>query len=429
MRFHSLADWLAWQETLHPRKIDLGLSRIRAVWTELYRAALPSQLPFPVITVGGTNGKGSCVAYLEACYRAAGYRCGAYTSPHLLRYNERVRLDMEPVSDAQLCEAFARIDQGRADIPLTYFEFGTLAALDLFVRDAVDVAILEVGLGGRLDATNMIDADVAVVASIGRDHMAWLGDDLASIAVEKAGIFRAGRAAVIGQRDAPIALREQAQRIGARPLQLGAEYRWTKTEAGWDWQGPDAARHRALPLPPLRGRHQLDNAAAVLCALEQLRATLPIAPAAIRQGLLRARLPGRFSVYPGQPTWVLDVAHNDTAAAALRDNLGAYPCAGRRAAVLSLLADKEAEAVVAPLSTLIDRWYLAPAPSDRAMPLSHLAAAVERMAPAAEVLQCTDLNSALAQASQEAAPTDLILVFGSFLTVEAAMRSPILAPV
>lgn len=429
MRFQTLAEWLAWQETLHPNRVELGLARISAVWSKVYPAPDPARLPFAVITVGGTNGKGSCVAYLEACYRAAGYRCGSYTSPHLLRYNERVRIDGEPVTDEALCEAFARVDAARAATLLTYFEFGTLAALDIFVRSGLDVVILEVGLGGRLDAVNIIDADVALVASIGRDHMAWLGDDLASIAIEKAGIFRRGRPAIIGQRDAPSTLRERAEAIGARPLQLGREIEWNAGASGWDWQGPEGARQRALPVPALRGRHQYDNASAALMALAALHERLPVHPTAIRQGLLRAALPGRFTVVPGSPAWVLDVAHNDQAAAALAENLAAFPCSGRRVAVLALLADKETSAVVAPLVPLISQWHLAPAPSDRAMPVARLRAELEAVAAGADAVSHPSLDGALAAAAAAAGADDLVVVFGSFMTVEAALRSPLLGPV
>lgn len=429
MRFQTLADWLAWQETLHPSRIDLRLERVSAVWTRLHPELSAGALPCPVITVGGTNGKGSCVAYLEAWYRAAGYRCGAYTSPHLLQYNERVRIDGELATDAALCESFARIDQVRGESLLTYFEFGTLAALDLFVRAGVEIALLEVGLGGRLDAVNIIDADVALVASIGHDHAVWLGDTLEQIAFEKAGIFRPERAAVIGQRDAPARLRERAEELGAQPLQLGQAFAWSAEADQWNWRGPDGKQHRALPTPALRGRHQHDNAAAALCALEQLGDRLPVPVAAIRQGLLRVKLGGRFTVLPGQPTWVLDVAHNDQAALALAENLASVPCTGRRLAVLSLLADKDARAVVAPLAGLIGRWHLGPAASERAMPPQRIEAALTEVAPAAAWLSHATLEQALAAAAAEAEPPDLILVFGSFVTVEAALRSSSLAPV
>ncbi|WP_462319991.1 bifunctional folylpolyglutamate synthase/dihydrofolate synthase [Halochromatium sp.] len=428
-RFQTLADWLAWQETLHPSRIDLRLERVGAVWKRLHPELPPGQLPCPVITVGGTNGKGSCVAYLEAWSLAAGYRCGAYTSPHLLQYNERIRIDGEMASDADLCDAFARIDQARVDAPLTYFEFGTLAALDLFVQAGIEIVLLEVGLGGRLDAVNIIDADVSLVASIGHDHSAWLGDSLDQIAFEKAGIFRPGRPAVIGQRDAPARLRARASEIGALPMQLGQELDWTADAGQWSWRGPSGKRYRALPAPALRGRQQYDNAAAALCALDYLSDRLPISLAAIRQGLLRVQLAGRFTVLPAHPTWVLDVAHNDQAALSLAENLSSYPCAGRRLAVLSLLADKDARAVTAPLAPLIQCWHLGLAASDRAMALDDLVAALAEVAPATACLAHPDLDQALAAAAAEAGPDDLILVFGSFKAIEAALRSPIIATV
>ena len=428
-RFQTLADWLVWQETLHPSRVDLKLERVGAVWQRLHPEFPPGRLPCPVITVGGTNGKGSCVAYLEAWSLAAGYRCGAYTSPHLLQYNERVRINGEMAADAELCAAFARIDQARADASLTYFEFGTLAALDLFVRAAVEIVLLEVGLGGRLDAVNIIDADVSLVASIGHDHSAWLGDSLAQIAFEKAGIFRAGRPAVIGQRDAPARLRERAEEIGALPMQLGQELDWTAEGGQWSWRGPDGQQHRALPVPALRGRRQYDNAASALCALEQLSDRLPINLAAMRQGLLRVKIAGRFTVLPGRPTWVLDVAHNDQAALALAENLSSYPCAGRRLAVLSLLADKDARAVIAPIAPLIQVWHLGLATSDRAMALDDLTAALAEVSPSGASIAHANLDQALAAAAAEAGPDDLILVFGSFAMVEAALRSPIIPAV
>ncbi len=428
-RFQTLADWLAWQETLHPSRIDLRLERVGAVWQRLHPELTPGQLPCPVITVGGTNGKGSCVAYLEAWSLAAGYRCGAYTSPHLLQYNERIRINGEMAADADLCAAFARIDQVRAEASLTYFEFGTLAALELFVQAGVEIALLEVGLGGRLDAVNIIDADVSLVVSIGHDHSAWLGDSLDQIAFEKAGIFRSGRPAVIGQRDAPARLRERADEVGARPMQLGRELEWIAEAGQWSWRGPNGKWHRALPVPALRGQRQFDNAAAALCALEQISDRLPVNPAAIRQGLLRVQLAGRFTVLPGRPTWVLDVAHNDQAALSLAENLSSYPCLGRRLAVMALLADKDARAVIAPLAPLIQGWHLGLAPSDRAMTLDELVAALSEVAPAAACLAHPDLDQALAAAAEEAGPDDLILVFGSFTAIEAALRSSIIATV
>ncbi|KAA6187013.1 bifunctional tetrahydrofolate synthase/dihydrofolate synthase [Thiohalocapsa marina] len=429
MRHKTLPDWLAWQETLHPDRIDLRLERVGQVWSRLG----PARFPCPVITVGGTNGKGSCVAYLDAIYRAAGYRCGCYTSPHLLRYNERIRIDGAEVSDEAICEAFARIDAARGDSLLTYFEFGTLAALDLFVRAELDVVVLEVGLGGRLDAVNIIDADVAVVTSIGSDHLEWLGTRPEQIAFEKAGIFRDGRPAVIGQRDAPSRLRTRALEIGARPLQLGREYDYRlgagQAVGDWDWQGPAGAARGALPAPALRGRFQYDNAAAALCAIDCLQAQRPVPNAAVRQGLLRVQLRGRFTVLPGPVTWILDVAHNAEAAQALAANLAAYPRSGKLMAVFSLLADKDAAAVVQALADQVAHWHLTLAPNIRAMSLEQLQGAADARAPGARSVCHADVERALAAAAAAAEPGDCVLVFGSFTMVEAALRSPWIAPV
>jgi len=419
MRFQTLSDWLRWQETLHPNRIDLRLERVGAVWSRLG----PARLPCPVITVGGTNGKGSCVAYLDNLYRAAGYRACAYTSPHLLRYNERIRIDGHEADDAAICASFGRIDALRGDVQLTYFEFGTLAALDLFVRAEPDVIILEVGLGGRLDAVNIIDPDVAVVVSIGMDHTAWLGDDLAQIAVEKAGIFRPGRPAVIGQRDAPARLRERALEIGADVFQLGREF-GHRLEAGqWHWHGPPGMHWGALPSPALRGRVQFDNASTSLCAAALLKDKLPVSTSAVRQALLRTRLQGRFTVFPGEITWILDVAHNAEAARTLAANLAAFPCAGHCHAVFSLLADKDAVAVSGALATHVQHWHIAPAPGLRAMPVDALQAAIASAAPDRPVARYADVEQAIAGAASAAEPGDCVLVFGSFMTVEVALRN------
>lgn len=420
MRFQTLSDWLRWQETLHPSRIDLRLERVGGVWSRL----CPARMPCPVITVGGTNGKGSCVAYLDSLYRAAGYRACAYTSPHLLNYNERIRIDGREADDAAICDSFARIDVARGDVQLTYFEFGTLAALDLFVDAEPDVIILEVGLGGRLDAVNIIDADVALVTSIGMDHTAWLGDTLEQIAYEKAGIFRSGRPAVIGQRDAPARLRQRAVELGAEVYQLGREF-GNRLETGqWHWHGPVGSHWGALPAPALRGPVQYDNASAALCVASLLKDRLPVSAAAVRQGLLRTQLPGRFTVLPGAVTWILDVAHNAEAARTLAANLAAYPCSGRCHAVFSLLADKDAFAVAAALATEVHHWHLAPAPGVRAMPIDELHAAVARAGADAAVGRYADVQQAIAGAAAIAEPNDCIVVFGSFMTVEVALRNP-----
>lgn len=425
--FDTLQDWLDWQQRLHPSQIELGLERVSAVWSRLSTSLPAAALNCPTITVGGTNGKGSTVAFLDAILRAAGYRTGVYTSPHLLRYNERIAINGEPVDDADICDAFARIQAARCDISLTYFEFGTLAALDLFARDpALDVRILEVGLGGRLDAVNLIDADVALVTSIGLDHTDWLGDSLEAIAREKAGIFRAGRPAIIGQSDAPAVLREIAEQRGARPMQAGREFHHRQQPGQWSWQGPEQT-WIALPPPGLRGGIQYQNAAAALAAIASLRERLPVSLRAIREGLLRARMLGRFTVLPGTPSWILDVAHNPAAAERLAQNLGAVPTQGRRFAVCGMLNDKDPEGLVAALSDQIDHWILTSPPSSRAMSLEVLAEVVRRQAPGARFSLAFSLEAALETALSQADSQDQILVTGSFLSVEAALRQPVLA--
>lgn len=417
MRFDTLTDWLRWQETLHPSAIELGLERVACVWTRLG----PKRLPFPVIAIAGTNGKGSCAAMLEAVYLAAGYRTACYTSPHLLRYNERVRIDGHEVGDGALCDAFERVDAARDDSSLTYFEFGTLAAMDLFVRAAPDVAILEVGLGGRLDAVNLFDADLALITSIGRDHTAWLGETLERIAREKAGILRAGRPAVIGHRDPPPVLLEYGERLGSRMYLLGRDFDYDPVEAAWRWKGPGFPPLMLAP-PALRGKVQYDNASAVLMCISCLGDRLPVSLANLRQGLQRARIPGRFQVLPGEPTWILDVAHNAPAAEVLAENLKAVPCVGKRHAVLGMLSDKEPAAVAGHLRQWVDLWHVGAAEDSRAMPAGDLSAALRTVDAAADIRTYTKIGEAIAGARDAVTLGDCILVLGSFTTVEAALR-------
>ena len=351
MRFTTLNDWLRWQETLHPRTIELGLERVRTV----LRRLRPNAPPFAVVTVGGTNGKGSSVAFLDAILRAAGHRVGAYVSPHLLRYNERIQVDGAEADDESLCRMFARIDAVRGDVSLTYFEFGTLAALEWFWETGVDVAVLEVGLGGRLDAVNAVDADAALVTSVALDHTDWLGPDRDSIGHEKAGIYRPGRPAVCADPDPPPRLLEHARAIGARLLRVGSDYDFSHAGEIWRWRS-DAAWLDDLPLPALAGEHQLGNAAAALMVLTSLSDRLPVDAVAIRAGLTRARLPGRFQIVPGPVEWILDVAHNPAAAAVLANQLKNRTCAGRTWAIMGLLADKDADGVIEALAGVVDEW-------------------------------------------------------------------------
>lgn len=412
----TLSDWLSWQETLHPRLIDLGLERVSRV---LQRMEL-AQPPHAVITVAGTNGKGSSVALLESIYRSAGYRVGAYTSPHLLRYNERIHVLGEEASDAQLCEAFARIDAARGEISLSYFEFGTLAAFDIFQRAQLDVAILEIGLGGRLDAVNILDADVALVTSIGIDHVEWLGPDRESIAREKAGIFRTGRPAICGDPDVPQSLRTHACETSAPLYCLDRDFGYSASTGDWSWWGRygDAAAHyEHLPLPNLRGAFQLRNAAAVLMALQPLLPRLPVSEAAVHQGLLEAKLPGRFQVLPGAVTRILDVAHNPHGAEVLARTLREYLCAGRTLAVFSMLADKDIAGVVGMMREVIDQWHVAALPAARAASAEQLVQILSENAAQAVVHEHGSVTEAYRAAMAQARPGDRIVVFGSFYTV------------
>jgi len=417
MRFDDLQSWLHWQETLHPKTIELGLERIVAVWSRLQ----PDPVAFPIITIAGTNGKGSCAAMLESIYRTAGYRTACYTSPHLLRYNERIRLDGQEIRDAALCAAFERVDQARGVLTLTYFEFGTLAALDLFVRAQPDVAILEVGLGGRLDAVNILDLDVAVVTTIGLDHIAWLGDTLDRIAAEKAGIFRPHRPAIVGHRVPSEVLVERAETLGCDLFVLGRDFDWEDEDPTWRWSGPDSMQ-TGLPAPALHGIFQRDNAATVLMTVACLNPRLPVATPHLSLGLQRARLPGRFQIVPGAVTWLLDVAHNAQAAATSAINLRAFGCPGCVHAVFGVLQDKEPRAIAEPLVGQVDAWYLGQGANPRALPVADLQVGLEDLGANLNLRACGDITEARRTAAGKARTGDCILAFGSFSTVEAALR-------
>jgi len=414
VKFGRLDDWLAWQESLHPSRIELGLDRVREVQRRMALAPPPV-----VITVGGTNGKGSCVALLDAILRHAGYRVGSYTSPHLARYNERVCVDGCAVSDEVLMTAFQHVEDARKRTPLTYFEFGTLAALSVFSEACPDVLVLEVGLGGRLDAVNILDADAALVTTVDLDHAAWLGDDRESIGREKAGIFRTGQVAVYGADDPPQSVLDAAKTLGTLLWVGGRDYRYRLTPEGWDWGSGEGVR-TGLPLPRLRGGHQVQNAAAVLAVLQRLKERIPVDQRAVRAGLLSAHLAGRFDVRPGAPTLVIDVAHNPQAAHALADNLRRLPRQGRLLAVFGALADKDIEGVVRPLSGSVDHWYLGSIEGDRGLGADALVDRAAGMLDGASrfksVLEAFD--AAVAAAAEE----DVVVVFGSFMTAGAVLR-------
>ncbi|MBI3344130.1 MAG: bifunctional tetrahydrofolate synthase/dihydrofolate synthase [Gammaproteobacteria bacterium] len=437
MRFTTLADWLSWQETLHPKKIDPGLERSGEV---LRRMGLKPQA-YTVITVGGTNGKGSSVAMLEAVLLAAGYRVGAYSSPHLLRYNERIRVNGIEATDDELCAAFARIDEARGGISLSYFEFGTLAAFDIFHRAELDVAILEVGMGGRLDVVNLFDADAALVTTIGLDHMEWLGPDRESIAAEKARIFRPGRPAIYGEADPPQSLVAHAKEIAAPLYCFKRDFDYKTQGQDWSWWGPGRVIE-ALPIPGLQGGFQLQNAAAVLMTLETLAthrdvlvsreaghrerpAQLSVSGHDIKQGLSTVNLPGRFQVSTGTDmvTRIFDVAHNPHAAAALARTLREQPCAGRTLAVFSMLADKDIASVVREMRDVVDAWYAASLSVERGSSAERVAQHVRDVIPEAEVYSSHEtVEQAYHAALLAAGAQDRIVVFGSFYTVAEALR-------
>jgi len=415
MRFDSLADWLAWQETLHPNVIDMGLERVAFV----ARSMGLGRPATTVITVAGTNGKGSCVALLESMLGAAGYRVGVYSSPHLLRYNERVRVYGQEAGDAALCAAFEYIDQARGATSLTYFEFGTLAALALFAQADLDVAVLEVGLGGRLDAVNIVDADVALITSVGIDHVEWLGPDRESIGREKAGILRPATPAVYGEADPPRSVLALAEDLAAPMHCLERDYRYSPADDSWGWRS-DAYSYTGLPLPNLPGVFQLQNAAAVLMVLELLAPRLPVTVEAVHTGLLTARLPGRFQVLPGRVEWILDVAHNPHAARALAEALRQRPCAGRTHLVLAMLADKDAASVCNALRPVVAVWYCAGLTGARGQSGAQLAARAGLAGP--EMTLHADVALACAHAAATARPGDRIVVCGSFHTVSEALQ-------
>ncbi len=396
----------------------MGLDRVEAV-----RARLSVALACPVVTVTGTNGKGSTCALLEAMLRAAGYCTGLYASPHLVRYNERVRIGGEPLADAALVAAFNVVEDARGETPLTYFEFGTLAALWSFARASLDVAILEVGLGGRLDAVNVIDADIAVVTSVDLDHMDYLGPTREDIGREKAGVFRRGRPVVCAEANPPSALIEGARVLDAPITLLERDYGFVAGEGQWEYRGPGGRRH-ALPYPALRGAYQLANAATALAVIDLLCARLPVSSGAIRDGLQAVELAGRFQVLPGRPAIVLDVAHNPHAARALSETLGTMTFFARTFAVFGMLADKDIAGVAAAVRSRIDRWYVATLPGPRGASAATVRAALVKAEVAASAIHCFDeVGSALAAARAEVGEADRIIVFGSFLTVAAALAA------
>jgi dihydrofolate synthase/folylpolyglutamate synthase len=413
----TLADWLSYLESLHPKTIALGLERVAQV-----KQRLNLNPDFPIITVGGTNGKGSVCAMLESILHAAGYRVGCYTSPHLLHYNERVRIGKKQASDAELCASFERIEQARGDISLTYFEFGTLAAMQCFIEHKVDVAILEVGLGGRLDAVNIFDNDCAVIASVDIDHTDYLGETREQIAFEKAGIFRAGKVAICADADVPQAIRAHAQQIGAELWCIGSEFGFTAHQGQWDYRSTVGTRN-ALPYPALRGAFQLHNASAALAALDALKGQLPVSMEAVRRGLVEVQLAGRFQFVPGRPALILDVAHNPHAARSLAQNLAGLPPCPHTWAVFAMLRDKDMAGVAAALDPLIDTWLVAGIAAPRGATTADLAQVLQNTGVRGTILTFENIAAALRHAYNAAGENDRIAAFGSFYTVAEAMAA------
>ncbi len=399
----SLVDWLSYLEQIHPVNIDMGLDRVGVV---ARRMGL-TQLRFKVITVAGTNGKGSSCAMAASILMAAGYKVGVYSSPHLLRFTERVRIDGAELSDNEHCAAFAEVEAARGEIALTFFEFATLAGLWLFRRAAPDVLLLEVGLGGRLDATNVVESDVALITSIALDHCDWLGDTREAVAVEKAGVYRAGKPAISGEPNPPTTIASEAARLGACLRQVGRDFHGDEQDTGWDYHGLN--HWLGLPKPAL----PLMNAVTVLAALESLG--LPLAESAIRDGLANARLAGRMQRLQDEPLVIVDVAHNPHSAAYLASQLRQLPGKGKRRAVVGMLKDKDMAGSLAELDGLIDQWFLASLTGPRAATAEQLAVALgDGQGPAATF---DGVSAAYLAALAASSPDDMVIVFGSFYTV------------
>lgn len=432
-RFSTLEDWLAWFETLHPKEIDMSLERLSAVLDLL--ALRPP--PYKVITVGGTNGKGSCVAILESIYREAGYKVGTFTSPHLWRFNERIRVDGEDASDGQLIEVFQAIDDVLDTVTLSYFESSAVAALLHFAREGVDVAVLEVGMGGRLDAVNALDADAALIATIDVDHQEWLGGDRESIGREKAGIMRNNRPAILGDRDPPASLVGYARDIGAELHLIGRDFDFHRYDEGSYEEGGDGeegdanawtyeeghVRHPALPPIAFGGEVQYSNAAACVAVVERMRSELPVHDDALRSGLREARLRGRSERHlRGGVDWVFDVAHNPAAAKVFRSSVDHLPPAERTFAVFAAMHDKDIAGVLEHFAPIVEHWFLARADDKRGAPVEDLVRVLAGLG-SDRVEACADIGAACVAAANRTQPGDRVLVFGSFYTVGPAMTA------
>jgi dihydrofolate synthase/folylpolyglutamate synthase len=417
MRFNNLHDWLEWQEELHFTAIELGLDRCTAV-AENMGLLDPD---FTVISVAGTNGKGSSVTMMESILGNSGYKTGCYTSPHLIRYNERIKLDGVEVSDEMLCESFSRIDHARGDISLTYFEFGTLAALDIFHRANIDVALLEVGLGGRLDAVNCLDADVALVSSIDLDHMQWLGMDRETIAREKAGIFRGNKPAICSDPHPPDTVLEYAEEIGATLYIPGRDFNYHLSEDHWSWQWGSLV-YESLPRPGQYNSCQIQNAAGVLMVLNTLKSELPLKAGAIEKGLENFSLTGRFQMLTEGTQTILDVAHNAQAARTLVYNLKQFPNSGKTHIIIGMLKDKDQSGVLSELIEIADSWHTVSITSSRGSDSARLKNELLDLGVTVPISESDTVADAFLTLQKETGMHDRIVVTGSFLSVGDAIK-------
>lgn len=427
MRFRRLEDWLSWQEQLHFTAVDPGLERVQEVYCRLF----PGAPDFTVVTIAGTNGKGSTAAFLESMLDAAGHRVGCYSSPHLIDYNERIRVARQPADDAAIMAAFDTIDRCRDGVSLTYFEFGTLAALEIFRREAIDVAVLEVGMGGRLDAVNVVAPDVAVITPVGVDHARYLGHDRESVAQEKAGILRPGHPAVCTDPAPPKALCAHAESVGAPLARIGHDFGWSPCrDGGWRWWSRRAGvmSSERLPEPLMAGQYQLDNAAGALEAAAALPDSLQVPHPAAAWGIARARVPGRLEIWPGPVPVVLDVAHNPAAAAVLAETLANTPVEGRTLGVMGMVADKDHAGVLRALAGALDAVWCCDLDASRGLPGATLAGLSRDLLPGVPVHTASDPVTGLTEARSAAAPGDRVVVFGSFLTVGAILEAQPAAP-
>ena len=413
MRFNYLQDWLAWQETLHSQKIELGLDRI----AEVAKTVGIKQPKYFTIIVAGTNGKGSIVSILESIFHHAGYRVGAYTSPHLLKYNERIRINKKNIDDYSLCKAFDLVDQSRGDTSLSYFEFGTLAAMQIFNNIELDVAIYEVGLGGRLDAVNILDADLSIVSNIGIDHVQWLGTTRESIGFEKAGIFRSHSPAICGDKEPPDSLIAYAKDIDTKLYLIDQDFSfstlgnesWSFNSSKWSWE--------SLPIPNLYGDAQISNAATALMALLVVDEKLPVTRDSINKGLCEIKLQGRFQLIDGPCDVVLDVAHNLDSVNVLVKNLKKLKPVTKTCAIFAVLADKDVHGIIDSVKDHIDEWYISQISFDRALSSDDLKLEIQRHSPDTIVHSFPSVSEAYKVAKQNANDSMRIVVFGSFLTV------------